>query len=87
MSIRAVTAKFECDGCGKPFEVYMDPAEEINGASIMQAAEEEVRSSLCQSIQADMHLCQDCTRKVDLLGDGDYQPTRDEIVECLGGTL
>ena len=85
MSLQSIIAKFQCDVCGADFKVVMDPAQEINGATLMDAAEEEVRSFFDLSIQQDMHLCSTCTRKADAIGDEDYEPTVEEIKEaCLG---
>jgi hypothetical protein len=38
------------------------------------------------SIQHDMMLCKDCTRIADEIGDDNYQPSKDEILACLGAT-
>lgn len=39
MTIRGITARFECDTCGAIKEIYMDPAMEVNGGSLADAAE------------------------------------------------
>jgi DsbC/DsbD-like thiol-disulfide interchange protein len=59
------------------------------GASLMDAAEMELCSDISVSKQADMHLCQTCTRIADSIPDpsdptnvakaDDYSPTREEI--------
>ena len=83
MAIRTVKAIMECDGCGKAFDVRLDPAEKAPN-SIADAIDEEIKTLFDCSIQHDLHLCQDCTRKVDSIGDDEYQPTRDEILVTLG---
>jgi hypothetical protein len=84
MSLKSIIAYFQCDVCGADFKVVMDPAEEINGAALADAADEELRSYFDLSIQRDMHLCSKCTPKADAIGDEDYEPTVEEIKEaCL----
>jgi hypothetical protein len=38
MAIRGILARFECDNCGGTQEIWMDPALEINGGSLADAA-------------------------------------------------
>lgn len=83
MSIRCVTAKMECDACGTTFEVRLDPADKAPD-SIADAVDEEIRTLFEFSIQHDMHLCDSCTKKADAIGDEDYQPTREEILQAVG---
>jgi hypothetical protein len=82
MSIQSIVATFECDACGKSFRVVLDPATEINGASIADAADNELKGYFDLSIQQEMHLCGTCTRKADALGPEDYEPTREQILEA-----
>jgi hypothetical protein len=79
MSLRSITAKFECDGCGKEIVVRMDPATE-NIPNGMDWAESELKDNLSETVQEGMHLCGTCTRIADNIHeDVEKQPTRDEI--------
>jgi hypothetical protein len=84
MSLKYITAALECDVCGSEFRVSMDPAEEIKTA-LAEAVDEEVRSYFDLSIQRDMHLCRNCTKKADAIGPEDYEPTVEEIKEACQG--
>lgn len=91
MAITSIKAHFECDGCGKPFWLTIDAAEETRPAlpSIADIAEDTLRGGNpgdgeCGSVQCDLHLCHACTRKADSIGDEDHQPTRQEILEATG---
>lgn len=91
MSIQAIKAYFECDGCGERFWLTLDAAEATNEAipSIADLAEDTLRGGNpsdgeCGSVQCDLHLCWSCTRKADSIGDEDHQPTRREILEATG---
>ncbi len=44
VSLRSITATFECDGCGQVFSVELDPA--LKRPSLMDAAEEAMKGSL-----------------------------------------
>jgi hypothetical protein len=84
MTLRYIIAQFECDGCGTSIpQMFMDPALELSGASLHDAAEEALKDDLQSSVQHDLHLCKTCTRVADNIGEEDYQPTRDEILEAL----
>lgn len=92
MSISVIRATFECDGCGKPFRVDVDPAVRawIRRQDVFSIAVDAVRGGttveggFC-SVQHDMHLCGPCTAVTDNIrpDDHDYAPSRDEIVEAL----
>jgi hypothetical protein len=93
MAIVTIKAYFDCDGCGKQFGVEMDPAREAwrAGLAIGDLAEDAVRGGQTLagdscSVQADMHLCPDCTTIADSinLADESYQPTREEILHAVG---
>ncbi|ODN70192.1 hypothetical protein [Methylobrevis pamukkalensis] len=85
MSLRDITARFSCDGCGARFEGYIDPAWRTCEVlpSVFDLAEDAIRGFGPGSVQADMHLCAACTRVADAIGDEEYLPTRDEIVAAL----
>lgn len=94
MSITDIKAHFECDGCGKAFFVGMDCAEETGPSlpSLADLAEDTLRggnpiAGECGSVQFDLHLCGQCTRKADQIGDEDHVPTRDEILQATGALL
>jgi hypothetical protein len=88
VSVRGIRASVECDACGEPFHVDLDPAMEINGASLMDAAEQEIADDFAlSSVQDGLHLCQKCTKVADRIGPEDHQPTRDEILEAVGALL
>jgi len=93
MSIVTIKAFFDCDGCGKQFGVEMDPARKawMRRQSLDSMAEDAIRggstlSGDSCSVQADMHLCTNCTTVADgiNLGDENYQPTREEILNAVG---
>lgn len=91
MAFKFIKAHFECDGCGKDFYVGMDAADETCEAlpSVADLAEDVLRGGNpivgeCGSVQCDLHLCHDCTSKADAIGDEDYAPTRQEILEATG---
>lgn len=90
MSIIKVRATVECDGCGKQFHSGLaDLASEVPaGWSLHELAEDYVRGGNCDeggmcSVQADMHLCAQCTATADSIGTEDYRPTRAEINAAL----
>lgn len=91
MGITYIRAHFECDGCARRFWVDVDAASETSEhlPSIADIAEDALRGGNpadgeCGSVQHDLHLCHDCTRKADGIGDENYQPTRDEILHATG---
>lgn len=91
MGFKHIKAHFECDGCGKGFYVGMDPADSTCEAvsSLADLAEDVLRGGNpivgeCGSVQQDLHLCRDCTRLADSIGDDDHVPTRQEILEKTG---
>lgn len=93
MSIVAIKAFFDCDGCGTQFGVEMDPARKAweRGQTLDSMAEDALRGGSTLngdscSVQAEMHLCPKCTNVADgiNLGDDDYVPTRDEILRAVG---
>src|SRR3546814_11693923 len=88
MSISVIRAAFECDGCGKPFKVDIEPSTKnwMRRQDMLSIAENAIRGGLTSdgafcSIQADMHLCGDCTAVADAIrpDEGEYQTTADEI--------
>lgn len=92
-----IRACWQCDGCGKDFQVDVDtgwtpPA----GWCTTTIAEDAVRHGVIvplkghalmghsSSVQHDLVLCGECTNIADSIGDEDYRPTRDEILQELG---
>src|SRR3546814_5353981 len=93
MSISVIRAAFECDGCGKPFKVDIEPSTKnwMRRQDMLSIAENAIRGGMTSdgefcSIQADMHLCGDCTAVADAIrpDEDEYQPTADEIKRKLG---
>jgi hypothetical protein len=91
MAITSIRAHFECDGCGDRFWLEIDAAGETSDhtPSIADLAEDTLRGGNpsdgeCGSVQHDLHLCHDCTKKADAIGDEDTQPTRQQILEATG---
>jgi hypothetical protein len=91
MSIAVIRATFNCDGCGKQFRVDVDPARRAweRRQAVFDIAEDAIRGGTAAdggfcSVQAEMHLCGECTAVADNIGDEDHVPTRDEILEALG---
>src|SRR3546814_20429641 len=81
MSISVIRAAFECDGCGKPFKVDIEPSTKnwMRRQDMLSIAENAIRGGMTSdgefcSIQADMHLCGDCTAVADAL-----RPDEDEL--------
>src|SRR3546814_2911479 len=74
MSISVIRAAFECDGCGKPFKVDIEPSTKnwMRRHDMLSIAENAIRGGMTSdgefcSIQADMHLCGDCTAVADAI--------------------
>src|SRR3546814_14264543 len=74
MSISVIRAAFECDGCGKPFKVDIEPSTKnwMRRQDMLSIAENAIRGGMTSdgefcSIQADMHLCGDCTAVADAI--------------------
>src|SRR3546814_3157344 len=91
--ISVIRAAFECDGCGKPFKVDIEPSTKnwMRRQDMLSIAENAIRGGMTSdgefcSIQADMHLCGDCTAVADAIrpDEDEYQPTADEIKRKLG---
>lgn len=89
--IRSIQAMFECDGCGEPFTVDIDPVSKFSQhlPSIYEVAENTVRGGNAgaglTSVQHGRHLCSGCTRKVDAMvpDDVDRNATEEELREAL----
>jgi hypothetical protein len=75
MALKSITARYECDTCGKEILVFMDPALEVNGGSLADAAEHELGEDLMTDVSNGQHTCQSCTMKADEEENGE--------VECL----
>jgi hypothetical protein len=70
-----IKAKFKCDECGNEFIVTIDPAcEPPAGWTVFEVAEDAVRGGVTyederggdvSSVQNELHLCSQCTRRHD----------------------
>lgn len=91
-------ACWECDGCGKDFVVEVDPGRSPPKEwDLIEIAKDAVRGGeivppkgarLIQgssSVQRALVLCGDCTRIADAIGDENYKPTQQEILDATGG--
>src|SRR3546814_13031400 len=87
MSISVIRAAFECDGCGKPFKVDIEPSTKnwMRRQDILSIAENAIRGGMTSvgelcSIKADMHFIGDCNAVADgIRSDEDgCQPTDDK---------
>jgi hypothetical protein len=66
MSLEAITAKFECDECGKPFEASIDESyQPPPGWSMFDVAEDAIRGTVWETVNNGKHLCRACTAKDD----------------------
>lgn len=89
MTLKSISAKFECDGCGAAFEAYIDPARTLPADwSMFDMAVDAVRGSVgaaCTSVQGESNqcLCHKCTRAVDDFVTEDRNATDDEITAAL----
>lgn len=92
MSIVVIRATIECDGCDKHFRVELDPARKAwkPQQALADFADDTVRGGVdvidgvnSSSVQHGMHLCAECTRKADAIGDEDHEPTEAEIRAAL----
>ncbi|MGI9296389.1 MAG: hypothetical protein ACR2QC_00650 [Gammaproteobacteria bacterium] len=91
ITIKWIRAAIECDGCGKEFQVELDPSRpSIPNKAMCDAVEVAVADgdilgggiSGC-SKQAGLALCSKCTARITEIGDVDYLPTDKEIIEVL----
>lgn len=85
MPVLWVKAKVECEGCAKEFEVKVETGEDIPaGWDMIDIVKDAVRacdlmSDEPSSVQADMILCDKCTKHVDAALDDDAKPTAEQI--------
>ena len=68
--LKSITAELECDECGKPFSIDIDPASNVpDGWTPFEVVEDAVLGGglACPStsIQDGKHLCGICTQKRD----------------------
>src|SRR3546814_16755603 len=75
MTISLIWAAFECDCYGNPFKVDIEPSTKnwMRRQDMLSIAENAIRGGITSdgdfcSIQADMHLCGDCTAVADEIG-------------------
>ena len=90
MTLKSISAKFECDGCGAAFVAYIDPARKLRADwSMFDMAVDAVRGSILPGEQSsvqgesDQCLCERCTRTVDEFVTEDRNATDDEIEAAL----
>lgn len=93
MSLRVIRATFECEGCAKEFRVDIEPSAKNweRRQCVLDFAIDAVRGGVDSdgnfcSVQADMVLCESCTKIADNIrpDEEDYTPSADEIKEALG---
>lgn len=85
MAIRKVEAEVECDGCGGPFTVDLDPADTLDDGrvSILDYIEDIVNGLPWCSIQGEHWLCRRCTAKVDEAFEDGESPTHEQVAAAL----
>src|SRR3546814_19852995 len=93
MIISFIRAALECDCCGKPFKVDIEPSTKnwMRRQDMLSIAENAIRGEMTSdgefcSIQADMHLCGDCTAVAAAIRPDEdaYQPPADETKRKVG---
>lgn len=91
--LRWAKASVECEGCGKGFQVFLDPGDLSPGDDLHDLARKAVLNGNRSaddgdgwtSIQGNRVLCRKCTATVDAYEtDGDMQPTREQVDAALG---
>lgn len=101
LTLKWVKAAIDCEGCGKPFEVFLDPGDLDEGMDLHDLAHEAVINGnkvadidaqtdggMFTSIQGDFVLCPKCTHKAfDIETPNDREPTREEVARALGYPL
>lgn len=98
ITLNWVKASVECEGCGKPFVVCLDPGDLSPGEDLHDLAREAVLNgnkvdgdifdAHFSSYQCDMALCPSCTKVADdIETDGDMQPSRDQLIAGLEAAL
>lgn len=96
LTLKWVKASIECEGCGKPFEVFLDPGDLDEGMDVHDLAKEAVmngnksalRDGGLTSLQCDMALCAKCTEVADAIDTpGDRIPTKEELETALEAAL
>ena len=96
ITLKWVKAAIECEGCGKPFSVFLDPGDLDDGMDIHDLAVEAVRNgdksaddgSGHTSLQSGLPLCRACTKIADEIDTpGDREPTRAELETALESAL
>ena len=87
-----VKASIECEGCGKPFSVFLDPGDLEDGMDLHDLAREAVvngnksadNGDGFTSVQGGLVLCRSCTQKVDAYETpNDLAPTREQVEMAL----
>lgn len=93
LTLMWVKAAIECEGCGKPFEVFLDPGDLDPGMDLHDLAREAVvngnkaatEGTGHTSIQGDYVLCRACTKRCDEFETpNDRELTHEEVSEVLG---
>lgn len=89
MSVVVIKATIECDGCGKQFHTELHNSDKLpENWTLFELAEDYVRGGNCveggmSSVYHDLQLCPQCTSIADSIGEEDYKPSRQEIVEAI----
>lgn len=93
LTLKWAKAAVECEGCGKTFEVFLDPGDLSDGMDLNDLAKEAVINGNkstddgpgSTSIQGDFVLCRACTKRCDAVDTpNDRNLTREEVSEVLG---
>lgn len=83
MGILNIKAKLECDGCGSPFSVELDAADNMRDHTLSDLVDDVIRGEPSISVQGDHRLCVKCTLIVDNAFDDDAQPSFEEVKTAL----
>lgn len=83
MGILNIKAKLECDGCGSPFSVDLDAADNMRDRPLADLVDDVIRGEPSISVQGNHRLCVKCTLTVDNAFDDDATPTFDEVKAAL----
>lgn len=96
LTLNWVKASVECEGCGRPFEVLLDPGDLSDGMDMHDLAQEAVmngnksalRDDGLTSVQCELALCSKCTKIADAIDTpNDRDPTRLELESALESAL
>ena len=93
LTLNWVKANVECEGCGKGFEVFLDPGDLSPGEDLHDLAREAVVNGNKSaeagdgftSVQGNLALCRKCSKTVDdFETENDMEPTQEQVRQALG---